>query len=58
MADALRMGSYGAYVWSCYGLTLVALVLLAVVAQRNWRNELKHARRRAQTAHSSTGPQS
>ena len=26
--DALAFGSYGAYVWSCFGLTLIILVYL------------------------------
>ncbi|MGE0113944.1 MAG: heme exporter protein CcmD [Steroidobacteraceae bacterium] len=47
---ALKMGDYGAYVWSCYGLTLVALMYLAFTVRRTWQNELKQARRRAQAA--------
>jgi heme exporter protein CcmD len=46
---ALGMGRYGGYVWSCYGLTLCALVLLAVTARHRWRSELNLARRRAAT---------
>jgi heme exporter protein CcmD len=26
--DALAMGNYGAYVWSCFGLTLIIFVYL------------------------------
>jgi heme exporter protein CcmD len=36
--DGLAMGGYGAYVWSCYGLTLVIVVLLS------WRARLRHKR--------------
>lgn len=46
--DALKMGEYGAYVWSSYGLTLLALVTIAVSARRNCMHELKQAQRRAQ----------
>ena len=50
LADAIKMGDYGAYVWSCYGLTLAALLYLAVSVKRAWQVELKHARRRAEIA--------
>ena len=56
-AEAIKMGSYGAYVWSCYGLTLLALVWLAIGTQRDWRNELKHARRRAMSNLTKDQPQ-
>ena len=36
--DGLAMGGYGAYVWSCYGLTLVIVVFL------NWRGRLRQKR--------------
>ncbi len=54
--EALKMGTYGAYVWSCYGLTLLGLLYLAFVVRRNWQSELKHAKRRAQAA-TTTGEQ-
>jgi len=50
MTDAFKMGSYGAYVWSSYGLTLLGLLFMAFAARRSWQTELKHARRRAQAA--------
>jgi len=34
--DALAMGNYGAYVWSCFGLTLIVIVLSA------WRAQARH----------------
>jgi heme exporter protein CcmD len=48
--EALKMGTYGAYVWSCFGLTLLGLLYLAFAVRRSWQSELKHARRRAQAA--------
>lgn len=49
-SDAIKMGAYGAYVWSCYGLTLAGIVYLLVATHLNWQSELKQARRRAQAA--------
>lgn len=50
LSEAFKMGSYGAYVWSCYGLTLAGLLFMVIAAQRSWQTELKQAKRRAQTA--------
>ena len=36
--DGLAMGGYGAYVWSCFGLTLVIVVF------SEWRARIKHKR--------------
>ncbi len=36
--DAMSMGNYGVYVWSCFGLTLV-MVLFSY-----WRARLRHKR--------------
>jgi heme exporter protein CcmD len=36
--DALAMGDYGAYVWSCYALTLVIVMFLS------WRARLRQKR--------------
>ena len=36
--EALSMGGYGAYVWSCFGLTL------AIVVFSEWRARIKHKR--------------
>jgi len=49
LGTAWGMGRYGGYVWSCYGLTLLALIFLAVVVRRSWQSELSKARRRAST---------
>ncbi len=50
MTEALKMGAYGAYVWSCYGLTLLGLLWMFFSARRDWAHELQQARRRAQAA--------
>ncbi len=34
--EAMTMGSYGAYVWSCFGLTL------AVIIFSDWRSRVHH----------------
>ena len=34
--DALAMGSYGPYVWSCFGLTLIVMILT------DWRSRVRH----------------
>ena len=36
--EKLAMGSYGVYVWSCFGLTLI------VVLFSEWRARLRHKR--------------
>jgi heme exporter protein D len=49
LKDALDMGDYGAYVWSCYGLTLAVLVLNVWLARRSLAEQLLHAKRRLKT---------
>jgi heme exporter protein D len=46
LAEALDMGDYGVYVWSCYGLTLAVLVLNVWLARRSLAEQLLHAKRR------------
>ena len=36
--DDLAMGGYGAYVWSCFGLTLLIIVF------SEWRARIRHRR--------------
>jgi heme exporter protein CcmD len=36
--DALSMGSYGTYVWSCFALTLIVVVF------SDWRAKVRHKR--------------
>lgn len=42
----LAMGGYAAYVWSCYGITLLALVVIAMSGRAAYQRELNAARRR------------
>ena len=44
--DALKMGNYGAYVWSSYGLTVLALIWMAYAARRASQRELQQVTRR------------
>ncbi|MEX1266681.1 MAG: heme exporter protein CcmD [Woeseia sp.] len=37
MIEKLAMGNYGLYVWSCYALTLIVVVLCSVQASRRHR---------------------
>jgi heme exporter protein CcmD len=46
--EALKMGNYGAYVWSSYGLILIGLIIMAAVARNAAKRELKTAQRRNQ----------
>ena len=44
LTDFLSMGGYGVYVWSSYGITLVALILnivLPVLKERKTMRELQ-----------------
>ena len=34
MSEALAMGEYGAYVWSCFGLTLIVVLICVVQGRR------------------------
>jgi heme exporter protein CcmD len=34
--DALAMGNYGIYVWSCFALTLIVVVF------SDWRSRVRH----------------
>jgi heme exporter protein CcmD len=57
LAAAVSMGRYGGYVWSCYGLSLLALSSLALAARRRRRAELNLARRRARATASARTPE-
>jgi len=46
--EILKMGHYSAYVWSCYGLTLIALIIMATTARNAAKRELRAALRRVQ----------
>ncbi|RLA23246.1 MAG: heme exporter protein CcmD [Gammaproteobacteria bacterium] len=44
MTDALAMGGYGVYVWSCFGLTLIVIIICTVQAWRRHRTIFNNAR--------------
>ena len=48
MLQSLQLPTYAGYVWSCYGLTLVALLWVAVYARKQWRDAERDATRRIQ----------
>ena len=45
MSEYFAMESYGAYVWSCMGLTLIVMITGTLQAWRRQRNILDHVRR-------------
>lgn len=50
LSEFLQMSGYGAYVWSCYGLTLAVLIGIEWAGRRRLKEELIRATRRAQMA--------
>jgi len=46
--QSLQLQTYASYVWWCYGLTLVALVWLAIYTRKQWRDAEREAQRRVQ----------
>jgi len=46
MMDALTMGNYGVYVWSCFGLSLIVVIVCAVQAWQRHRNIFNDIRMR------------
>jgi len=44
MTDAMTMGNYGVYVWSCFGLTLIVLIVCTVQAWQRHRTILNNIR--------------
>jgi heme exporter protein CcmD len=48
MKDILNMGGYGAYVWTCYGLSLIGLCALAWMSRRSLIEARRTVERRAQ----------
>jgi heme exporter protein CcmD len=49
MTEALHMGGYAAYVWSCYGLSALGLISMAWAGSHRFREERRNVQRRAQT---------
>lgn len=45
MNEFLAMGGYGAYVWSCFGLTFAVLLGNILVARHSHRKLLREIRR-------------
>jgi heme exporter protein CcmD len=41
------MGGYGAYIWSCYGLTAAVLIFMAWRARSELKAEIARAQRRS-----------
>ena len=41
----IEMEGHGPYVWTCYGVFLVALVIMALWSRRKHRAVLRHQRR-------------
>jgi heme exporter protein D len=50
LTDFLAMGGYGAYIWSCYGLTAAVLIFMAWRARGELKAEIVRAQRRTQIA--------
>ena len=46
MTDLLSMGGHGAYVWSAYGLSLLALVAIGIWPLTAMRSAVRRMRRR------------
>ena len=48
MMESLAMGQYGAYVWSCFGLTFAVLAVCIVQARLRHRKVIAEIRARLQ----------
>lgn len=53
--EFLAMSGYWAYVWSCFGLTAVVLVLMAWYARRELTQEIVRTKSRNQIAEQEQG---
>jgi heme exporter protein D len=49
LSEFFHMGGYAAFVWPCYGLTLVVLIMNGVLGRRRHAEEITAARRRSQS---------
>jgi heme exporter protein CcmD len=54
MSEMLAMGGYGAYVWSCFGLTLIVLVICLVQGRRRHEAVCRSVRTRLRAMESDT----
>jgi heme exporter protein D len=50
LTEFFAMGGYGAYIWSCYGLTAAVLIFMAWRARSELQAEVLRAKRRSQAA--------
>jgi heme exporter protein CcmD len=50
LSEFFAMSGYGAYIWSCYGLTAAVLIFMAWRARSELRAEIVRAERRVQIA--------
>jgi heme exporter protein D len=50
LREFLHMGGYGTYIWTSYGLTLVALIWNFVAARRELTKQILLAKRRVQVS--------
>lgn len=41
MSDFFAMGGYGAFIWPCYGLTALVMIILVVQSLRSMRTNEK-----------------
>ncbi len=54
MQEFLSMSGYGAYVWSCYGLTFAVLAWNLIAARRELKRQQLRAHRRIEAARSAS----
>jgi heme exporter protein D len=48
------MSGYGAYVWSCYALTLIVLIWNLIGSRAELKRQIMQAKRRSQAQHEGT----
>ena len=48
LREFIAMGSYGAYIWSCYAVTIAMLIFSAWSARRALREQIGAAKRRVE----------
>jgi heme exporter protein CcmD len=49
LQDFLHMSGYGAYVWSCFGLTFAVLIYNVWAARHEWSEQVLKARQRLES---------
>ncbi len=58
MAEFFHMGGYGAYVWSCYGITAIILIANLVMPLRTHKKLLADIRKQLATQKDKNAPAS